>query len=138
MKHHPLTACILAALLSLPLCSCARQTPSAPSPVTTPSLATTSPDATSPYDLISDYEALIAELRDALLHMKESDYITRAEYEARIHALEEELAAIQAPTETTHLPLWTAPAETSPIQEPTTEASTPKPPPTVTTLGRLS
>ena len=41
------------------------------------------------------YEALIAELKEALLQAKEADYISRAEYEARIAVLEAELAAIE-------------------------------------------
>lgn len=44
------------------------------------------------------YEGLISELKAALLEAKEADYISRAEYEARIAALEAELAALENTT----------------------------------------
>ena len=56
--------------------------------------AETQAQASSEDALRTYYESMIAELKEALLEAKESDYISRTEYESRIAALEAELAAL--------------------------------------------
>ena len=85
---RPLTACAaLAALLSMSACSL--------SPITDPPVTSEATNATDTIASPDEYEALIAQLREEILLLKENDYIARAEYEARIAVLEAELAAIE-------------------------------------------
>lgn len=88
-----LTALLLSAvLLSLTACFPAADTPpaaSAPPPTVTDPPADTADESLRAY-----YESLIADLRQALLDEKQSDYITERDYEARIAELESKLAAL--------------------------------------------
>lgn len=73
------------------------------------------------------YEALISDLRQALLNAKQSDYMTRREYESRIAELESRLSDQQAlPTEPPDgTDLWVS---VPPVQPPAeTEADHPQP-----------
>lgn len=92
MKPHPITRTagtsliLFSLLLSLPACSSPTADPSPAPPIT-------SPADTSDHALRTYYESLIADLRQELLDLKESDCIARLEYESRIQELEEKLAA---------------------------------------------
>ena len=128
---HPLrhlTACAaLAALLSMPACSL--------SPIADPPVTSKATNATNTIASPDKYEALIAQLREEILLLKENDYIARAEYEARIRALEAELAALQNLTESTDLPVWTSPSE---ITTPDTKKEEPPKEPPATMAFRYS
>lgn len=94
----------LAALLALPACA----------PVGTdkqPPAETVTPDTSALASQRAYYEALIAELRQALLDEKQNDFITRAEYESRIRALEDELARLEIPNPGSDLPVSGNPAD---------------------------
>lgn len=120
ITHRPLAACLaLTALLALPACGLTSHTPPAGNlPNTSDVLPeASSPETASPESLSAYYESLIAELREAILRMKETDYITRAEYESRIHALEDELASLKSPDVGADLPVWNTPADTATAPE---------------------
>lgn len=108
-----------------------------PSSSQPPPTENTSADTTGPSSeatLRAYYEALIADLKQALLDEKQADYITRLDYEARIARLEEKLAELQnnsaldSPPLGTDLPVSSrpdpSPAETEPpsASRPTTAA----------------
>ena len=77
-----LAALPLAALL---LCAC----------TATPSTPVTQVPSISESDR-TVYESRIAELTDTILSLREEGYIAKAEYEARIRAMEDEIAALEA------------------------------------------
>lgn len=88
MKQYKTALILSALLLSLTACS----TPAVGhTPVPSDSSAPTdSSDALRTY-----YEALIAELKQEILNQKQSDYVTRLEYESRIEELEAKLNAMK-------------------------------------------
>lgn len=84
----PILPCLIAALA---LAAC---TPLPPDTADTAPPTETAPDTA---DLrLAYYEALVAELNQTVLELRETDYITRAEYEARIQALHTQIRELQA------------------------------------------
>lgn len=95
-----------------------------------PETETTSPPPsadTAEESLRAYYESLIFDLRQALLNAKQSDYMTRREYEARISELESKLTAQQSlpdePPDGTDL--WVSGTPTQPPSE--SETAPPQP-----------
>lgn len=110
MKHirrlRVTCATLLLAVLTLPACSPADTPP--------PSVAETSADEA----LRAYCEARIAELESDILALRESDYILRVEYEARmdallseIDALEDRLTLLDLPPEGTDVPVSGSPTD---------------------------
>ena len=87
MKILPL---LLTAALCLPLAACA---PALPEP---PPSAETSADTAELTASLSACQARLTELQAALLSVKEESFIQKAEYEARIRDLLDEIAALEA------------------------------------------
>lgn len=120
MKHRrslfaQLGCMALAALLTLPACTPpvgADRNP--PAETHAPDTAPTTELNSAPHAGLAYYEALVAELRQAILDMKQADYITRIEYESRIQALEDELEALgNIPSAGTDIPVSGQPTEPS-------------------------
>lgn len=88
MKYAP---ALLAALLALTLTACAPTAEPRPLPSESPTATDTSPEADD-----SALQARIAELEAALLALKGERYVLQTEYEARIAALQSEIANLQA------------------------------------------
>ena len=81
--------------------------------------ATESPAPNDSNTLRTYYEALIAELEQELLDLKQTDYITRLEYESRIQELEDKLNATAESPSDSDLPVSgdpdpNPPADTAP------------------------
>ena len=124
--RRPGTSLLLAATLlciALALPACSPRITTIP-PDTTP--AETTAPTTSDESLRTYYESLIAELKQALLEQKQSDYVTRRDYEERIAALEARLSSLQSPDrepiEGTDIPVSSTPD--SPPTEPSSRPAT--------------
>ena len=95
MKILPL---LLTAALCLPLAACS---PALPEP---PPSAETSADTAELTASLSACQARLTELQAALLSVKEESFIQKAEYEARIRDLLDEIAALEARLALSHDP----------------------------------
>ena len=120
-SHLTATLCVLF-LTSLLFSSCATLSPSGSTPPT-------QSDSLSQGER-ADYESRIAQLKEAILDLKEEEFITKTEYEARIKALAEEIAALESrlalmntPGTGEDLPVGGKPTDTS--QETTPDTAPP-------------
>ena len=119
-KSHLIATLCLLSLASLLFSSCATPTENA---------SPTQSDSLSESDRM-DYESRIAQLKEAILDLKEEEFITKTEYEARIKALTEEIVALEArltlmntPDTGEDLPVGGKPTDTS--QETTPDTAPP-------------
>lgn len=84
--------CLILSALLLSLTACSTPAVGHTPPATESSAPTDSSDALRTY-----YEALITELKQELLDLKQTDYVARLEYESRIEELEARLNAMKEP-----------------------------------------
>ena len=122
MKKTHLTATLCTLVLTaLLFSSCATPTENASPPQS---------DSLSQSDRM-DYESRIAQLKEAILDLKEEEFITKTEYEARIKTLTEEIAVLEArlslmssPDTGNDLPVGGKPTDTTRETTPETTPST--------------
>ncbi len=114
MKKYKVALILSAVLMTLTACT-------APSVGHTsdPSDTSASSDALRTY-----YEALIADLKQEILDLKQSDYVARLEYESRITELESKLNAVETPPSNTDISV-SAPDDPFFPSESTPQESTP-------------
>ena len=86
---------LAAALVSLTACSSLLPGDTSGSPPAETSLPSATAPAADADTLRAYYESLLAELKQELLDAKQTDYITRLEYESRIAELEAHIAALE-------------------------------------------
>ena len=126
-RRFPAALCVLSLLL---LPSCADSRPPADPPPADPPPAETVTDSDR-----AAYLARIDELTDTVLTLRQESFIQKAEYEARVSALLEEIAALKArlalmdsPDSGTDLPVSghpsESPADTAPSSRPTAPPQT--------------
>lgn len=122
MKPIPI---LLTAALCLTLPACAPIQGSPP-----PSSTETQVETTDLTASIAAYQAQIDDLQAALLALKEENYVTKTEYEARIRALTAEIAALEAQLSLSQSPEpdTDLPVSGTPQKPPAGSAETDKPP----------
>ena len=116
MKRYKAALILSATLLAMTAC-----TPPTAGHTSTPS------DSSAPADssdsLRTYYEALISDLKQEILHLKQNDYVARLEYESRIQELESRLNAAVEPPPSSDVPVSGDPDLNSPADTATTETS---------------